>query len=62
MNEKGYVPHGSHHEEPGEGCTLYCPRVFGVPGESCTCETPCKDAHDRHIEIEWVRRCRGKDQ
>lgn len=59
-------PHGplEGHDQPGIGSVFYCPRVYGVACESCTCppHQPCKDAHDRFIEIEWVRRCRGKDK
>jgi len=59
MHESGPF-HGPAHEERGEGCTLYCPRVFGVACESCTCTTPCKDAYDAVVIVEWYPRGRWK--
>jgi len=59
-------PHGplEGHDHTGRGSDFYCPRVFGVACESCTCppEAPCKDAYDKTIEIEWVRRCHGRNR
>ena len=55
MSREGYLPHGAGHEDTGEGCTLYCPRVFGVACESCTCDTPCEDSYDKTVEVEVLK-------
>lgn len=58
-------PHGplEGHDHTGRGSDFYCPRVFGVACESCTCSpnAPCPEAYDKTIEIEWVRRDRPSE-
>lgn len=56
-------PHGPRegHDRPGEGNDLYCPRVFGVACESCTCETPCPDTYSTLVAVEVYRVPKQKD-
>ena len=56
-------PHGARegHDRAGEGNDLYCPRVFGLACESCTCETPCPDTYPTLVVVEVYRVKNQKD-
>lgn len=45
-----------NHEVRGQGRVLYCPKVFGLACESCTCQVPCADAYDAVVIVEWYPR------